>query len=238
MAAKVKQEVDKIGKHYGGVDGFLRIYSDATKKAAKCLISDARMIAYWGSGFVAKDFEEATHIFELAHSRLPWDGLSAREQAKWLEQFDKTIVKLLELLRTAPRPPEDWGFPVRDVVLAKAAQTMGLELPEASEDFGLLKAALRLEPAVDAMGWTIVDSLKHFQIQQHIDATVGQPLAKPRDAKAARAFFLNQFQAIRPNVSATVVATVASVLFMEDVDDRTVRQHRPDGLLRKSENPS
>lgn len=231
-------EVKKIENEWGGLDAFLSIYSEATKNAAGRLVADTRMSVYWGSGFVSKDFEEAIHIFELAHSRMPWDGLSAREQADWIKQFDKTVSKLLELLRVAPRPPEDWGFPVRDYVLAEAAQRMGLDLPEASEDLGLLKAGIRLEPLVDAMNWTLADSLRHYQRQQHTDAVVGQTLAKPRDAKAARAYFLNRFQAIRPCVSSTIVATVTGVMFCEEVDERTVRQHRPEGLLRKTKNPS
>lgn len=238
MDAQGEREVGKIGSHCNGVEGFLSVYSDVTKVAANSLISDERMNAYWGSKFFEPDFIEAVHNFELAHSRLAWDGLSRREQAKWLVQFDKTIAKLLELLRTAPRPPEHWGFPVRMGALVEAAERMGVKVPGVADIDGRFSAELRLEEAVDPMGWTIVDSLQHFQRQQHVDAVVDQPLAKPRDAKAARAFFLTTFQKYRPNVSAAVVATVASVMFREEVDDRKVREHRPDGLLRNRRNPS
>lgn len=230
-------------RQYGGLyicpDGmtvqeFLSAYSDRAKQAAQDLMRDQRMASLWGSKFSTRDFEEAVHVFELANTRGPWDALSQRQQAAWLDQFDKTTAKLLDLLKTAPCPPEAWGFPVRMEVLVEAAQRMGVEVPDA----GTLRAESRLEDAVDDIGWTIAHALNHYAAQQHVAARVGQPLAKPGDAKAPRAYFLAELQQYRPNLSAAVVATVASVMFGEEVDDRKAREHRPDGFSRNRNNPS
>ena len=143
----------------------------------------------------------------------------------WLQQFDKTVSKLVELLQSAPCPPEEWGFPVRGDALAEAAARMGAPIPEEGE-YRMSAAGTRLEDLVDPIGWTLIHSLRHLQRQQHFDATLGQPLKKPKDGLAHRAYFVQQFQEHRPDVSARDVSVVTTILFQIDTDERKVREHR------------
>ncbi|KAF1690189.1 hypothetical protein [Pseudoxanthomonas taiwanensis] len=219
------------------MDEFLRPYSDATKEAARLILSDERTRRHV-SQMHWSDLENVIHVFELATNRRAWDSLTGREQREWMDAFDKTFSRLVELLQTAPTPPESWGFPVRMDALLYAAEAMGVPVPPEGDVDGRLSATLRLEEAVDATGWTIIDALQHFKAQQGWDIAIPQQLPKPRDAKAPRAAFLRQLQSVSPGLTSAVVAALASVMFGEEVDERTVRAFKPERFLDKSKNPS
>lgn len=216
----------EIAMAAGGIEHFLRNYSDRTKDAVRKLQNDLRTKTEI-TNIALPDLENVIHVFELSLCRRRWDKLPRREQDNWMKSFDKTFTRLLELIDDAPTPPNAWGFPVRMDALLVMAEAMGCATPNESDGNARLSKQIDLEQMVDSTGWTIVDALRHFRAQQDWNIAIAQELRKPRDAKAPRAFFLRELQAVSPSLSAGVVASLASVMFDEDVDDRTVRAFRP-----------
>ena len=202
--------------------GWLDACPIASREVAERLLTDGRMRALWQTKFTASLLVTTVTEFEVATDRDHWSDKTQRERDAWQEKFEKTAAALLTLMQEAPTPPDQWGFPARDMVLMNVIHRMGFTLPNGeSPDF--YPRMLELEAAADAECWTIADALNHYREQQLSDCKATQVLRKPGDAKAGRAELIIRMR--NRSLSAAEVVTITQVVFEdESIDDRVVRR--------------
>ena len=178
----------------------------------------------WPDGIPRGLLWKAAVEYEVCIQHGTWERKTQRERDLWLENYRKTVAYLIDLMNDGPRPPDSWGFPVRDTALVKMASHIGLEVPSSAEHAAYFKTILKLEDSVDDCGWTIVDALNHYSSQIEVDCKPSQVIKKPGDVKAGRAKFIIRFRE-STKLSTAAVALVASLMFDDEaIDDRLVRR--------------
>lgn len=206
---------------------WLSTLPDLIRAAAERLLTDFRVRDYWGQWLDQHHFGIVISEFIIASDRSGWTTLSQREREKWQNDFEETLDSLVTLIKSAPVPPDEYGFPVRDEAFKSVVKCLPITLPEVRHGIDASSDPIDdLEAIVDSLGYTIVDALEYFRVRQRASFGDEQVLAKPRDDKAARAHFIAHVTA-ELSMPDDVVATITSVLFEdESVDDRLVRRFK------------
>lgn len=179
---------------------FLRLYSKNAQDAAERLAKAAVRLS-------EEEFENAVHVYELAYSRNSWDRKTKRERDLWKKDYDKTLERFIKLLNEAPRPPYDDDH------------IFGPEM------FEILSSKQYLD-VMNSPGYTIIDVLLNDQSAQELAAHGATLLKKPRDEDSPRAFFLQLYQEVQPNLSAVQVGQIATEMFGNETNERVVRRFR------------
>lgn len=202
---------------------WLKAYPEDVQNSILRLGHDPRMHDLRGR-FTQDDLWRVTMEYDQSIARDAWDNKTQQERDAWLEKFEKLADQFIKVMREGPRPPEKWGFPVRDNVLMNTIYRMGYELPDPANIQEFFSKMQDLESAADAEEWDLTDSIDHYRQQVRSDCEPQQILKKPGDRKAARAAFIVSMKA-HSRLSNADIAIVASILFNDEaIDDRLVRR--------------
>ena len=200
--------------------GGLNPYPESVQAAARRL---AKLLP-WPASLGLYEFQQAVYAYGQMESRGEWDRKSQRLQDEWKADFESVTAKFLELIETAPCPPGQFGFPIRDVLLMHAIKHgLGKELPpEKSAEWW--REMRDYEAAFDRSNLNLTHAIQHFRQQQRADWGPPQPLAKPNDAHSDRVLFAINLWRYTELDDRTVAAIASQMMIETSVEPADVRR--------------
>lgn len=200
--------------------GGLEPYSESVQAAAKRLVK----LLPWPAALGLYEFQQAIYAYDKMESRGEWDRKSQRLQDEWKARFEAVANEFLELIETAPCPPGQFGFPIRDVLLMHAIKhALGKELP-AEQSTEWWREMLDYEAGFDRSGLNLSHAIKHFMQRQRADWGSSQPLAKPNDAHSNRVLFAINLWRYTDLDDGTIAAIASQMMIDASVDPADVRR--------------
>jgi hypothetical protein len=165
--------------------GGLEPYEIGIQEAARRLLS----LKPWPASIQLYEFQQSVYAYSEMAARDAWDQMTQREREIWKERFESVTTEFLDLIQRAPCPPENFGFPIRDVLLMHTLKfALARDLPElGTADWW--REMRDVESAFDRSGVNLTHAISHFRQQQRADWGPEQSLAKPRDIGSDRVFF-------------------------------------------------